>query len=53
MLLVDFDAIEKCVENRLPKKREWMAAFGLAYTIIYLYLRILELLMKIFGKGKK
>lgn len=53
MLLVDFDAIEQCVENRLPKKREWMAAFGLVYTIIYLYLRILSLLMKIFGKGKK
>lgn len=53
MLLVDFDAIEKCVENRLPKKREWMAAFGLVYTIIYLYLKILSLLMKLFGKGKK
>ena len=52
MLLVDFDAIEQCVENNLPKKREWMAAFGLAYTIIYLYLRILEMLIKVFGRSK-
>lgn len=52
MLLVDFDAIEQCVENNLPKKREWMAAYGLAYTIIYLYLRILEMLIKIFGRNK-
>lgn len=52
MLLVDFDAIEQCVENNLPKKREWMAAYGLAYTIIYLYLRILEMLIKVFGRSK-
>ena len=52
MLLVDFDAIEQCVENNLPKKREWMAAYGLAYTIIYLYLRMLEMLIKVFGRSK-
>lgn len=52
MLLVDFDAIEQCVENNLPKKREWMAAFGLAYTIIYLYLKILDILMKLFGRRR-
>ncbi len=48
-LLADFDAIEKSVENKLPKKREWMAAFGLAYTIIYLYFKILNLLVTIFA----
>ncbi len=37
-LLVDFDTIERCVEHKLPKKYKWMAAFGLAYTIIYLFL---------------
>lgn len=52
MLLVDFDAIEQCVENNLPKKREWMAAFGLAFTIIYLYLKILDILMKLFGRKR-
>ena len=50
-LLVDFDTIERSVENRLPKKYEWTAAFGLAYTIIYLFLKILNLLCKLTQKN--
>ena len=49
-LLADFDTIESCVEERMPKKYEWMAAWGLAYTIIYLYFKILNLLIQIFSK---
>ncbi|WP_366072660.1 Bax inhibitor-1/YccA family protein [uncultured Anaerovibrio sp.] len=29
-LLVDFDTIERCVENGVDKQYEWMAAWGLA-----------------------
>lgn len=43
-LLVDFDTIQKTVENKLPKKYEWTAAFGLVFTIIWLYLEVLNLL---------
>ncbi|MBQ0065616.1 MAG: Bax inhibitor-1/YccA family protein, partial [Firmicutes bacterium] len=31
-LLVDFNVIESCVEDRMPRKLEWMAAWGLSYT---------------------
>lgn len=52
-LLADFNAIEECVENGMPKKLEWMAAFGLAYTIIYIYFKILNLLLKLVNKSDK
>ena len=50
-LLVDFDTIERSVEQKLPKKYEWTAAFGLAYTIIYLFLKIFNLLCKLTQKN--
>ena len=43
-LLLDFDFIERGVEQRLDKKFEWYAAFGLLVTIIWLYLALLRLL---------
>lgn len=46
-LLYDFDAIEYTVENKLPKKYEWVAAYGLAFTVIWLYLKVLSLLSKL------
>lgn len=52
-LLVDFNTIEECVENRMPKKLEWMAAFGLVYTVIYIYFKILSLILQIVGNSKK
>lgn len=48
-MLVDFDTIERCVSNQLDKKYEWMAAWGLAYTILYIYFKILHILITIFG----
>ena len=51
MLLVDFDAIQRAVDNQLPKKYEWIAAFGLAYTIIYLFLKVFSLLASVKGNS--
>ncbi|MBR6350142.1 MAG: Bax inhibitor-1/YccA family protein [Lachnospiraceae bacterium] len=51
-MLVDFDTIERCVENKMDKKYEWMAAWGLAYTILYIYFKVLRILLMIFGRGK-
>lgn len=48
-LLVDFATIKECVENGLPQKYEWMAAWGLAYTVIYIYTRVFGYLMRIFS----
>lgn len=51
-LLVDFQTIQQTVENGLPKKYEWIAAFGLAYTIFYLFLQVFNLLSKVQNSGK-
>lgn len=42
-LLTDFASIQHTVEDSLPKKYEWLAAFGLAFTVIWLYLKVLTL----------
>ena len=52
-LLVDFSVIEECIERGIPAGFEWMAAFGLAYTIIYIYFRVLELILKVVEMTKK
>lgn len=52
-MLADFDTIENCVNNRMDKKYEWMAAWGLAYTVLYIYFKILNLLLTIFGNSSK
>jgi len=45
--LLDFNMIETGVESGAPKFMEWYAAFGLMVTIVWLYLEILRLLMKL------
>ena len=45
-LVVDFDFIERGVEQKAPKYMEWYAAFGLMVTLIWLYIEILRLLAK-------
>jgi len=46
-LVMDFDFIEKGVENGAPKYMEWYSAFGLLVTLIWLYIEILSLLAKL------
>lgn len=46
-LFVDFDTIEQTVKRQLPKKYEWIAAFGLSYTIFYLFLKVFHLLVSV------
>lgn len=48
-LISDFSMIENVVENKLPAKYEWAAAFGLAFTILWIYVKILDLLIQLFG----
>ncbi|MCK5823877.1 MAG: Bax inhibitor-1/YccA family protein [Ichthyobacteriaceae bacterium] len=49
-LILDFDTIEKGVRNNAPKQFEWMGAFGLLVTLIWLYIEMLKLLSKISSK---
>ena len=51
-LIVDFDNIESCVRDGMPKKYEWMCAVGLCYTIIYIYFKVLELILRIAKESK-
>jgi uncharacterized YccA/Bax inhibitor family protein len=46
-LVLDFDFIEKGSKSGAPKYMEWYAAFGLIVTLVWLYIEILRLLMKL------
>ncbi len=46
-LMVDFNTVEQVVEKNLPKKYEWYCAFGIAFTIIWVYVKVLDLLLSI------
>lgn len=48
-LVLDFDFIEKASAMGLPKFMEWYAAFGLIVTLVWLYLEILRLFVKLRG----
>lgn len=46
-LLLDFDLIERGVQQGAPKYMEWYAGFALLVTLVWLYLEILRLLSKL------
>jgi len=50
-LISDFAMIDSCVRDGLPRKYEWSAAFGLTFTVLWIYFKILDLLMQINGKN--
>jgi uncharacterized YccA/Bax inhibitor family protein len=51
-LVLDFDFIERGAAAGAPKYMEWVGAFGLLVTLVWLYLEILHLLAKIQGGGR-
>ncbi|MDO3411956.1 Bax inhibitor-1/YccA family protein [Saccharibacillus sp. CPCC 101409] len=46
-LLLDFDFIERGARGGAPKYMEWVGAFGLMVTLVWLYLEVLKLLSKL------
>jgi len=50
-LILDFDFIEKGVRHGMPKNYEWIGAFGLIVTLVWLYLEMLRLLSKITSRN--
>ena len=48
-LICDFATIDHVVQDQLPQKYEWQAAFGLAFTVLWLYLKVLDLIITIAG----
>ena len=51
-LISDFSIIDTCVREGYDKKYEWSAAFGLVFTVLWLYMKILDLLIQLNGKDK-
>lgn len=47
VLTCDFDNAAQTVQQGLPKQYEWVASFGLITGVIYLYLKVLQLLARI------
>jgi uncharacterized YccA/Bax inhibitor family protein len=43
-LVLDFDFIQRGVNNKAPRKYGWTGAFGIMETVIWLYLEILRML---------
>lgn len=51
MLIVDFDSIKRGVEQGVPAKFAWTAAFGLVVTLVWMYLEFLRLIAILRGDG--
>ena len=46
-LILDFDFIERGAAEGAPKHMEWIGAFGLMVTIVWLYIEMLRLISKL------
>jgi uncharacterized YccA/Bax inhibitor family protein len=46
-LIIDFNFIEQGAAEGLPVYMEWYGAFGLMVTLIWLYLEVARLLLKL------
>jgi uncharacterized YccA/Bax inhibitor family protein len=46
-LILDFDFMERAAAAQAPKYMEWYSAFGLMVSLIWLYMEILKLLVKL------
>jgi uncharacterized YccA/Bax inhibitor family protein len=49
-LIVDFDSIKRGVQQGVPARYAWAAAFGLLVTLVWLYLEFLRLLAILQGR---
>lgn len=50
-LFADFRQATSLVESGAPKEYEWLAAFGIAYTVIWIYIEVLRLVAIIASKA--
>ncbi len=52
LLLIDFETIVQAVENGVNAKYEWYCSYSLMLSVIYIYIRVLELLARIQNSKK-
>jgi uncharacterized YccA/Bax inhibitor family protein len=50
-LVLDFDFIQRGVNNRAPRKYGWTGAFGIMVTVVWLYVELLRLFAIIRGNN--
>lgn len=50
-LISDFDSIHNAVENKLPKQYEWLCAYSLAFSIMWVFLKVFQLIARLKGNG--
>ncbi len=50
-LLLDFDLIDRMASSNAPKHMEWYGAFALMVTLVWLYIEILRLLLKLYRRN--
>ncbi len=53
MLFMNFNEATSYVQNGATKDFEWMAAFGLLVSILYIYLEVLRVLLYIFANSRR
>ena len=44
--------MDEVVTYNMSVKYEWPVAFGLAYAILWIYIKVLQIIVKIFGRNK-
>ena len=49
-LILDFDFIDKGVQQQAPRYMEWYGGFSLMVTLVWMYLEMLRLLSKLRGR---
>ena len=52
LLLLDFECIAEAVNNGVNKKYEWYCGYSLMLSVIYLYLKVLQLLVRLQGNSR-
>ncbi|MEM9737812.1 MAG: Bax inhibitor-1/YccA family protein [Bacteroidota bacterium] len=52
-LVMDFHFIEKRVKEGSPRYMEWYSAFGLMVTLVWIYLRVLDLISKLQDRKRR
>lgn len=51
-LVLDFDFIERAAEAGVPKYMEWYSGFALLVTLVWLYLEVVRLLIKLQSRNR-
>ncbi len=51
-MMMDIKAVELAIEKEVPKEYEWYCAFSLVFSVIYLFGRILNLVMRLMKNSR-